>query len=105
MPGSLCSLPSQALGLIDVDKYFHNKRLEWMSPASLSLPASSSSSGRGAALRAILHDRSWAIYGPAQMLCQRAGAQGTARINLRLSELGAQLSGYRRGLLSATARG
>lgn len=27
--------------------------------------------------RAILHDRSWAIYGAAQMLCQRAGAQGT----------------------------
>lgn len=67
----------------------------------LSFPGSSRAGAVAVAVelccRAILHDRSWAIYGPAQMLCQRAGAQGTVRINPRHSELGAQLSGYQAG--------
>lgn len=103
VPGSLCLLPAQALGLIDIDKYFQSKSWSWMSPAGLLLcfPGGSSAGAVAVAVelccRAILHDRSWAIYRPAQMLCQRAGAQGTVRINPRLSESGAQLSGYQVG--------
>lgn len=95
VPGSLCSLPSQALGLIEVDKYFQNKKLELDEPcrSPALLPWQQQSGGRGAVLPCHSARPQLGYLQASADAVPTCWGSDTARINLRLSELGARLPG------------